>query len=147
MVRLVGRSRVAATLREIALRSFTRVGRGTRQESRQGEVRIEVQRDVKKRRSRVHVCRMCVLRRTSPGYVFRDRDTPELERFSQRHTMHDTNAVLQDVLLFAYDIFIRTWRRIYFSQCCSQPTRHSPRISSCACVRLTFRLAKCSHRA
>lgn len=107
MVRLVGRSRVAATLREIALRSLTRVGRGTRQESRQGEVRIEVQRDVKKRRSRVHVCRMCVLRRTSPGYVFRDRDTPESERLSQRHTLHDTNAVLQDVLLFAYDIFIR----------------------------------------
>lgn len=54
---------------------------------------------------------MCVLRRVRSGYVFRDRDTPESERLSQTHTLHDTNAVLQDVLLFAYDILIRTWRR------------------------------------
>lgn len=133
-------ARVTATLREIALRFLTGVGRtmrvrepelgSTREENRQGEVKREVQRDVKKRRSCVYVCRMCVWVCFTPGktrYVPRDRNTRESDIFANIH--YATDTVLQGVLLFAYDTLIHTFVAagdLYFSQCCSQSTRHSP---------------------
>lgn len=121
---MVGR----ATLREIASRSLTR-GLGARREKYESprrrevrekridtgrEVRREVQRDVKKRRrSRVYACRMCAYFASSK-LCFSRRDTPESER--DKHTVHcTTDAMLQDVLLFAYDTLIRTRRVLSIS--------------------------------
>lgn len=109
----------------------------TREENRRGKVKREVERDVKKRRSCVYVCVCFAASKTR--YVPRNGSTRESDIFANIHCTTDT--VLQDVLLFAYDTLIHTFVAagdLYFSQCCSQSTRHTPRIV--VCVR-TFNIS------